>query len=161
MGNQSSQCNYGTFGTGKGIPVNYNGTQEYLGGKGMCNATLGGCAEACQAMGCGKSGEQWADCCKMCERSCCQPGPAYDPDSRLCKQISDKSNRLPNDYCTNKDSRNRYDEECPEGCQNLPFSQRMPQSKQTMTVKDCKTTDLRIIFLLSLLVILLFYLRRK
>lgn len=116
-GGQSAQCNLGTFGTGIGIPVDYNGTTQNLGGSSICQTNLQECANQCQAMGCGQSGERWGDCCKMCERSCCQDGPAFNPNSPICQQISYTAHvQLPDDYCTNPTSRREYDEECPTGC---------------------------------------------
>lgn len=153
-GGQSSQCDFGTFGTGKGIPVEYNGFKINLGGSDICTNTLAECANQCQAMGCGSSGEQFGDCCKLCEKSCCQPGPAYKPDSTVCKQLSyDARVQLPDDYCTNPASRKKYDDECPTGC--LSFAETPGFSPKRQDVKHAVDWFCEFKFLLLLIIFLL------
>lgn len=160
-GSQSAQCNLGTFGTGTGIPVEYKGFKINLGGSDICQNTIAECANECQAMGCGSSGEQWGDCCKMCERSCCQPGPAFNPNSTVCKQLSYNAIvPLPDDYCTNPVSRKQYDDECPSGClgsQSDDMIQQLPSNAVIADkTKTCSQKWNFLIFAIMIILLLLF-----
>lgn len=159
-GRQSSQCKFGTFGTGSGIPVTYRGLKMNLGGSDICQTTLAECANECVAMGCGGSGDQWGDCCKLCQQSCCYvDGPARNPGSKICKQLAYNARvPLPDDYCTNPVSRQNYDQECPDGC--LDQVERSPSAmiqKQTQD-RTCHNKLLIFLFLIILILFLHMYL---
>ena len=114
MGNGSSvpaQCNSGTFGTGKGTPVYYDGSTMNLGGADICTTNIAECMRECEAIGCADA----ATCCKMCERACCYDTTG-NQNNLICKQMN--QNQFPDDYCTNSTSRQTYDQECPDGCPN-------------------------------------------
>lgn len=157
-GGESSQCKFGTFGTGVGIPVTYRGLKMNLGGSDICQTTLAECANECVAMGCGNTGEQWGDCCKLCQQSCCySDGPARNPSSKICKQLAYNARvPLPDDYCTNPVSRQNYDEECPDGCLEARPSVRASSMKSTTKQPDCAMNKL-IIFLLLVILIMFLY----
>lgn len=112
-GGPSKQCNPGTFGTGPGVSVNYQGNTQNLGGTSICTVDLAECMRECEALGCADAG----GCCKTCQSQCCvNDGPARNPSSPICHQMTTNAPPLPDDYCGNPASRADYDRDCPTGC---------------------------------------------
>lgn len=160
MGNtQSSQCNMGTFGTGVGVPITYDGQQMNLGGSSICQTDLRECISECKALGC-DNGSQGIDCCKLCEGACCNENlPSYNANSPVCKQMAYNAKvRLPDDYCTNLDSRNTYDNQCPTGClaSSDTVSSSLPVKKKIFHNIADKIISNAVILLLIFLIFILF-----
>jgi hypothetical protein len=158
-GGPSAQCKLGTFGTGDGVLVNYKGIPIKLGGSNICQTTLAECANECEALGCGGT---WGDCCKLCERSCCQPGAAYNPNSLLCQQISYNARvKIPDDYCANSTSRQKYDEECPEGCVEQSLDVSLSKSKTVNKTPNFPLSLKLILILVAVALSFLFFRNKK